>query len=101
MALAAGREPNRATAKPVQSAQPGVGFGVSPVLLAPTVGAWGLLRLGAQKQKRERQTRQGAGAGLGGEFRAAEHEPNLALGRGSVQANVMTRMLSFRIHRLT
>lgn len=29
-------------------------FSVSPVLLAPTVGAWGLLRLEAQKRKRER-----------------------------------------------
>jgi len=66
-----------------------MGFGVSPVLLAPTVGAWGLLRLGAQKQKRERQPRQGAGVGQGNEFRAAEHDSNLALLRVSVQASLI------------
>jgi hypothetical protein len=31
--------------------------------LAPTVGAWGLLRLGAQKCKREEQPRQDTGVG--------------------------------------
>ena len=36
------------------------GFSVCPVLLAPTVSAWGLLRLGAQKEKRERKQRPGA-----------------------------------------
>jgi hypothetical protein len=36
------------------------GFDLRPVLLAPTVSAWGLLRLGAQKEKRERKRRPGA-----------------------------------------
>src|ERR1700754_4739534 len=39
---------------------PRLGFVLCPVLLAPTVSAWGLLRLGAQKQKRERKQRPGA-----------------------------------------
>ena len=77
-----------AAGKPVHGL-PMWGFSVSPVLLAPTVGAWGLLRLGAQKRKRERQPRQGAGVGQGDEFRAAEHDWNVALLRVSVQASVI------------
>src|SRR5882672_10409910 len=50
-----------------------MGFGVSPVLLAPTVGAWGLLRLGAQKEKREHKRRPGAELRGGREVRAKGH----------------------------
>jgi len=61
-----------------------MGFCVSPVLLAPTVGAWGLLRLGAQKEKRERKRRPGAVLG-GREFRAEGHVLTLTSVQGGVQ----------------
>jgi hypothetical protein len=60
------------------------GGGVSPVLLAPTVGAWGLLRLGAQKEKRERKQRPGAVL-KGGDFRAEGHVVTLTSGQGAMQ----------------
>jgi hypothetical protein len=61
-----------------------LGFGLSPVLLAPTVSAWGLLRLGARKEKRERKRRPKAGLG-GRDGRAERHDPTLTSGRGGVQ----------------
>ena len=57
---------------------------MSPVLLAPTVSAWGLLRLGAQKEKRERKRRPGAVL-RGQECRAKSHSLTLTLLRAQVQ----------------
>jgi hypothetical protein len=61
---------------------------VSPVLWAPTVSAWGLLRLGAQKRKREQQRGEFAVEGSDGLSRAARHALTVASARVSVQASV-------------
>jgi hypothetical protein len=61
---------------------------VSPVLLAPTVSAWGLLRLGAQKRKREQQRGEFAVEGPEGESCAARHGPTVASARVYAQAGI-------------
>ena len=66
-----------------------MGFCVSPVLLAPTVGAWGLLRLGAQKEKREIEQRPGAVLGGGRQVRAKRHVVTLTSGRGCLQVKAV------------